>query len=421
MHAHANEPSATIVPTLRYRNVAAAIDWLCNAFGFARHLVVPGEDGSVRYAELTFGNGMIMLGPVEGSAFDGLMTQPDDAGGAETQICYLFVDDAASHRARAKAAGAEIVLDIEEKGGRGYSCRDLEGHIWNFGTYDPWKRRSAEAPSVAAPARRRGTFASGLKRVALVSGLLLCVVASVIVVDWASGHREPAPGRTDGSAAVQETLARERWAREAAERSNRAAREQAGHERQAREVAERTARDAQASLAQERSAREAAERAAREAREQLARFGGEQAAREMREMREQLVRERGALEAAQRVAREAREQLALTERAAEALRSELAAERSARQAVERAIEPPKQPRDGDQSLREDAERNKQAREKAAKERAAKEAAERAANEAAERATREARERRQQAVRRSEPSEPVAAASMPTPFTGRSEN
>ena len=143
MHADVEEPGRTIVPTLRYRDVAAAIEWLCGAFGFERHLVVPGEDGAVRYAELTFGDGMIMLGPVEDSAFGGLMTQPADAGGAETQICYLFVADAAAHCARAKAAGAEIVLDIEEEdgGARGYSCRDPEGHIWNFGTYDPWKRR----------------------------------------------------------------------------------------------------------------------------------------------------------------------------------------------------------------------------------------------------------------------------------------
>jgi uncharacterized glyoxalase superfamily protein PhnB len=42
---------------------------------------------------------------------------------------------------RAKAAGAKIVLDIkdEDYGGRGFSCRDLEGHLWNFGTYDPWE------------------------------------------------------------------------------------------------------------------------------------------------------------------------------------------------------------------------------------------------------------------------------------------
>jgi uncharacterized glyoxalase superfamily protein PhnB len=52
------------------------------------------------------------------------------------------VDDADAHYARAAAAGAEIVLDIvdEDYGGRGYSCRDPEGHLWNFGTYDPWAR-----------------------------------------------------------------------------------------------------------------------------------------------------------------------------------------------------------------------------------------------------------------------------------------
>src|SRR4249920_3886531 len=130
MHSDVKEPARTVVPTLRYRDLSAAIEWLCTAFGFTRHLVVPGEDGAVRYAELTFGDGMIMLGPVQDSAFDKLMTQPEDAGGAETQICYLFVDDAGAHCARAKAAGAEIVLDIEEadSNGRGYSCRDLEGH-----------------------------------------------------------------------------------------------------------------------------------------------------------------------------------------------------------------------------------------------------------------------------------------------------
>ena len=156
MHADVEEPGRTIVPTLRYRDVAAAIDWLCRAFGFERHLVVPDDDGAVRYAELTFGDGMIMLGPVEDSAFDKLMTQPADAGGAETQICYLFVEDAGAHCDRAKAAGAEIVLDIEEEdgGGRGYSCRDLEGHIWNFGTYNPWKRQSARADRAGRPRAR---------------------------------------------------------------------------------------------------------------------------------------------------------------------------------------------------------------------------------------------------------------------------
>ena len=39
-------PIGTIVPTLRYRDVAAAIEWLCNAFGFAVHHTVSGHDGA---------------------------------------------------------------------------------------------------------------------------------------------------------------------------------------------------------------------------------------------------------------------------------------------------------------------------------------------------------------------------------------
>jgi uncharacterized glyoxalase superfamily protein PhnB len=69
-----------------------------------------------------------------------LIRQPDELDGVETQSAYLVVSDADAVYAKAKAAGAEILLDIkdEDYGGRGFTCRDLEGHIWNFGTYDPW-------------------------------------------------------------------------------------------------------------------------------------------------------------------------------------------------------------------------------------------------------------------------------------------
>jgi len=38
------------------------------------------------------------------------------------------------------AAGAEVVIEIkdEDYGGRGCSCRDPEGNVWSFGSYDPW-------------------------------------------------------------------------------------------------------------------------------------------------------------------------------------------------------------------------------------------------------------------------------------------
>ena len=135
----------TVIPCLRYRDAQSAIEWLCRAFGFEKHLVVPGEGGTIAHAELSFGNGMIMLGSVKESEFDRLMKQPDEIGAAETQTPYVIVSDADALYARAKAAGAKIVLDIkdEDYGGRGFSCRDLEGRLWNFGTYDPWGTRHA--------------------------------------------------------------------------------------------------------------------------------------------------------------------------------------------------------------------------------------------------------------------------------------
>jgi uncharacterized glyoxalase superfamily protein PhnB len=131
---------ATMTLRRRHRDAQSAIEWLCRAFGFEKHLVVPGEGGTIAHAELSFGNGMIMLGSVKKSEFDRLMKQPDEIGGAETQTAYVIVSDADALYARAKAAGAKIVLDIkdEDHGGRGFSCRDLEGRLWNFGTYDPW-------------------------------------------------------------------------------------------------------------------------------------------------------------------------------------------------------------------------------------------------------------------------------------------
>jgi len=136
----AKNTKATVIPCLRYRDAPAAIAWLCQTFGFERQLVVPNDDGTIAHAQLSFGNGMIMLGSIFDTEFGRLMKQPDEIGGAETQCAYLIVADADVLYQRAKAGGAQIVMDIkdEDYGGRGFSCRDPEGHLWNFGTYDPW-------------------------------------------------------------------------------------------------------------------------------------------------------------------------------------------------------------------------------------------------------------------------------------------
>jgi uncharacterized glyoxalase superfamily protein PhnB len=132
---------ATIIPCLRYRDAPAAIEWLCRAFGFERQLVVPNENGTIAHAQLGYGNGMIMLGSVFDTDYGRLMVQPSQVDNLNTQSAYLIVQDADLVYERALRAGAEIVLDLkdEDYGGRGFSCRDPEGHIWSIGTYDPWE------------------------------------------------------------------------------------------------------------------------------------------------------------------------------------------------------------------------------------------------------------------------------------------
>lgn len=131
---------ATMIPCLCYRDAAAAVDWLGRAFGFEPLRVFHDEAGGIVHAELGFGNGMVMVGPLRDSDYGRHVRAPDSLGGVQTQTVYAVVADADAHHARAVSAGAGIVIPLKDEGygGRGYSCRDPEGHIWSFGTYDPW-------------------------------------------------------------------------------------------------------------------------------------------------------------------------------------------------------------------------------------------------------------------------------------------
>lgn len=133
---------STVIPCLRYRDAQRMIGWLSDAFGFHPQAVHEDGAGGVAHAQLTLGSGMVMLGSARevGDQFGRVQSTPAALGGT-TQSPYLVVADADAVYRRAVAAGAEIVIDIkdEDYGGRGFSCRDPEGHLWNIGTYDPWK------------------------------------------------------------------------------------------------------------------------------------------------------------------------------------------------------------------------------------------------------------------------------------------
>jgi uncharacterized glyoxalase superfamily protein PhnB len=126
----------TITPVLRYRDVGVASRWLCEAFGFQEHNRAQELGGHVRYVSLRLGDSFVLVRPIANSVFDNLMVQPEAVGGANTQISYLTIADATEHCAHAKAAGAIIELEPQDDGlgGRFYTCRDLEGHLWSFGT-----------------------------------------------------------------------------------------------------------------------------------------------------------------------------------------------------------------------------------------------------------------------------------------------
>ncbi|MEU6625636.1 VOC family protein [Streptomyces litmocidini] len=123
-----------ICPALRYEDAKAAIKQLTEGFGFTERAVYEGEDGRVMHAELSCGNGMVMLGSKgSGSEFDKLM-----GDGGPTAV-YVRVDDVDEHHARAVAQGIEIVMPPtdQEYGSRDYTARDAEGNVWSFGTYAP--------------------------------------------------------------------------------------------------------------------------------------------------------------------------------------------------------------------------------------------------------------------------------------------
>jgi uncharacterized glyoxalase superfamily protein PhnB len=135
-----SKEKATIIPTMKYQNAQSAIEWLCSAFGFEKHLIVQGENDNIAHAQLTLGSAMIMLGSVSNDEYGKLIQTPKKLYGLNTQAPYIIVENIDEHYKKAVQEGAEIVIEIkdEDYGGRGCTCRDKEGHIWNFGSYDPW-------------------------------------------------------------------------------------------------------------------------------------------------------------------------------------------------------------------------------------------------------------------------------------------
>jgi uncharacterized glyoxalase superfamily protein PhnB len=123
-----------------YQDAAAAIDWLCNAFGFEVRLKVEGDNGRIEHSELTYGEGLIMVAqesPQSERRWKNAMRSPKSLNGETTQSIMFFVDDADAHCANARRHGARIVEEpathdygADYWSDRSYGALDPEGHMW---------------------------------------------------------------------------------------------------------------------------------------------------------------------------------------------------------------------------------------------------------------------------------------------------
>ena len=130
-----------ISASIFYDDPAAAIDWLCRAFGFEVRLLVEGEGGRVEHSELVYGEGLVMVGCSGSDERPGQrqMVSPRATQGGNTQVLCVVVDDVDAHCAHARAVGAQIFREPETNDygadywtDRSYGAIDPEGHQWFF-------------------------------------------------------------------------------------------------------------------------------------------------------------------------------------------------------------------------------------------------------------------------------------------------
>lgn len=138
------QPTIRIIPTLNYKAPKKAMAWLEAAFGFQEHALYEDEKGQFVHGELTLLGNMIMIGKYPSDTIWGQhLKHPQDIGHFVTQSAYVIIDDdhIDAHYDQAVSQGAKILdpLKAEDYGGKSYLCKDPEGHMWSFGSYNPWQ------------------------------------------------------------------------------------------------------------------------------------------------------------------------------------------------------------------------------------------------------------------------------------------
>ena len=122
-----------LTPYLTVSNPAASLAFYEKAFGFTPSFSLPGPDGNIVHAEMTYGGAtLIMFGP-EG----GCPAKTPAHSGVESPVgLYVYCDDVDALVEKARREGATVVSEPEEAfwGDRIARLLDPDGHSWTFAT-----------------------------------------------------------------------------------------------------------------------------------------------------------------------------------------------------------------------------------------------------------------------------------------------
>jgi uncharacterized glyoxalase superfamily protein PhnB len=130
----------TVIPMISYEDGISAMECLAKAFGFHERTSMTGPDGRLAHGEMEAGGGLVMIA-TPGPDYQSPRRHRETCEQARKWSAVpwiidgalVYVDDLDAHFARSKAAGANILSEIEDDPpGRRYRAEDLEGHRWFF-------------------------------------------------------------------------------------------------------------------------------------------------------------------------------------------------------------------------------------------------------------------------------------------------
>jgi PhnB protein len=114
----------TVTPALSLKGAAEAIEFYQRAFGAEVRARLLGPNGAVVHAEVKIGSSIVIVA-------DAVMSPPTQAS------CHVYVDDADAWWQRATAAGAQVVMPLQDMfwGDRYGVLLDRWGNRWAIATH----------------------------------------------------------------------------------------------------------------------------------------------------------------------------------------------------------------------------------------------------------------------------------------------